>query len=172
MTLTADEIATWRPSDLDFEQFANLMFNASISQHLVALDSASLKELADHGVLLVDDARIAARDFSCDAVHVLSNADAITEQDKQRWTSPHVTAHFMFTGLKEFALIQRHVLRLPRDGRTWQELSHAERLRVTIAYVSLLTPLERHMNQIHQRSRSERRHPNRLRFHAPRRRSH
>jgi len=69
-------------------------------------------------------------------------------------------------------LIQRHVLRLPRDGRTWHDLSHAERLRVAIAYVGLLTPLESYMEQIHQRSRSERCHANRLRFHALRRHSH
>jgi hypothetical protein len=170
MPLTADEIATWRPSDPEFEHWASVMFSASITQHLVALDPASLEELADNGILLVDEARTIARDFSCDAVHVLAHPDAITGRDKGRWNMPFVTAYFKFTGLKDFFLIQRHVLRLPRDGRTWHDLSHAERLRVAIAYVNLLTPLQSYMEQIHQRSRSERRHPNRLRFHTSRRR--
>jgi len=140
MSLTADEIATMESTDLDFEHVANAMFNASIAQHLVSLDAAALEALATSGILLVDKARITARDFAYDTVYVLTDAQDITEQEKLTWNFPRFTPQFMFSGLKDFVMIQRHMLRLPRDHRAWHDLSHIERLRVAIGYVSVIAP--------------------------------
>ncbi len=174
MELTPEEIATWKSSNFDFARVANLMFHSSIAQRLAELDDACLEKLADFGILLVDEARLAARDLSYETVYILTDDQRISEQDKRRWNFPRFTPDFIFSGLKEFVLIQRHMLRLPPDGRTWHQLTHTERLQVAIAYVSLLAPLEKYMAQIERRSRSDGRRGIAPRSQArrPRRRPH
>ena len=152
MDLTENEIAKWKSNDFDFAFFANMMFIASIALHLANLNASSLVALADVGALLVDETKILSRDFSYDAVYVLSRLEDISEQDKRQWNFLRFTPLCMFGGLKEFVLIQRHMLRLPQDGRIWRDLTHAERLHATIAYVGMLAPLEIYTRQIQQRS--------------------
>jgi hypothetical protein len=147
MDLTPDEVATWTISRSDFERFANLMFNASIAQHLATLDGQSLQRL-DDGVLLVDEARILAGDLSYESVYVLAVGREITADDRHRWNFPRFTPHPVFVGLKDFTIIQRHTLGLPQDSRGWADLSVAEQLQIAVGYIAVMEPLHIYMPRI------------------------
>ena len=155
MSLTPEEIATMKSTPADFEQLAHASFNASVTQHLTRLDEASLKRLPDHGALLIDESMILSLDFSCEAVFVFEPGHFMTTEEHRRCNFPRFTPYPVFNGLRDFALIQRHILRLPQDGRTWDDLTHSECLRVAIAYLAIVTPLELYMSQLRQRSRQQ-----------------
>ena len=137
----------------DFEQLAHASFNASVTQHLTRLDEASLKRLPDHGALLIDESMILSLDFSYEAVSVFEPGQVMTTEAHRRCNFAGFLPYLVFNGLRDFALIQRHVLRLPQDGRTWDDLTHSECLRVAIAYLAVVTPLDLYMAQLRQRRR-------------------
>ena len=148
MDLTPDEVATWPVPRAAFEKLANTMFNASIAQHLAALDTQSLRQL-DHGTLLVDEVRILAADFSYESVYVLTPERDVSTDERRRWNFPRFTPHpISFAGLNEFILIQHHMLGLPQDGRTWADLSSAEQLHVAMGFVGVVEPLKTYSRRI------------------------
>jgi hypothetical protein len=152
MDLTPDEVAKWEVPRTDFERFASLMFNASITQHLTELDAQSLRQL-DVGILLVDEARIRAADFSYKSVYVLTPRRDISETERKHWNFPRFTPHPFFGALNDFILIRHHMLGLPQDGRKWADLASAEQLHVAMGFVAVVEPLQEYAHSLKRRGR-------------------
>lgn len=138
----ADEVATWSVPQSFFKAFARRAVNASLAQHFMELDDASLVNLRRDGALLIDIERIRAGDLGYASFYVLTEQREISTADIDKWRFPRFTPRRFFDGLEEFAIVERHCLGQKQDERHWRELGRVEQIGKVIAYAAMMDPLE------------------------------